>query len=669
MRTLLAALVVMMTLVFATPASALATATSVAPERTLAGVVPSVERFDDESGALDLEGVRATGAFRPATDLAVGYGRAHYWTRFAIVGGARASEPVLELFRNLDHVEVHEVRADGVVTHVGGNALPFHARKLPYPSLYFPLHVEPHEHVVIYVRAWGADAMDLTPKLWSTWALSRHVTIESTASGLYYGAILAIALYNLFLFVSTRARVFGYYVGAQLSYLALQAALERTTFRYLWPSSPGWAARSEIVFGALALAFGAAFGRTFLELDARSPRLARVLHGLTAIAVAVAVAGLFTSHTRLQQGTLVLVAFAMPVMIAVAAIAWARGNPNAPYFVLGYLLLTIASAIDVAQVFVTADIPTLHLRVGALAEALLLAFGLANGVKRANAEKAAALTALSESRREHAETLEARVQERTRALSLALDDLERTQKELARKERLAALGRLVSGVAHEVANPLNFASGGAARARTELDELAAALHDDGRTVDRASLVRAADTASRALRLVESGNERIRALVDNLRAYVRRERPPLVEVDLEKELRDTLSLCEAPLARVEVVREGPSMPVVRASPGELGQVFTNLVLNAAQAMPDGGRLVLESEVDDDELRVSFTDDGPGVPEALRERIFEPFFTTRAPGEGTGLGLSVSHEIVRASGGELRLEQAERGARFVVILPRA
>lgn len=651
------ALTLLLALVVLLAAPAARAAPLFAVQGPLDGVVPSVEWHEDPSGGSGLDEVRASAAFRLNPALNIGYSRSAHWLRFTLRNPTDTPvDPTLELYRNLDHVDVWVLHAAWLDHRVGGNALPFGARELPEASLFFRLHLAPREQVELYVRASGADTMELTPRLWTAEPLAAHLARETLASGLYYGAILAIALYNFFLFLSTRERAYALYVLAQISYLGTLAALDRATLKWLWPNHPGWAARSEIVFGALSIVFGAAFGRAFLDLPKTAPLLSRLLLGWTVVGAALATAGLFTSHSLLQQGTLVVVAVGMPTLLLSAGVGWARGNPNAKYFFVGYSLLVGASVVDMLQssgVLARPPVNTLYLRLGAGSEALLLAFGLAARIRRTEHEKATALEQLSEGRRQHAETLEAKVDERTRALAAALEDLERSQRELARKERLAALGRLVSGVAHEVDNPLNFAVGGATEVRAALAKLGA-----NETVDR---------ARRALGLVEAGNERIRALVDNLRAYVRRERPASVRTELEKELDE--SLASVPMPGVEVTRTGPPLPAVSAPAGEIAQVFTNVLLNAVHAMPEGGALTIETVVDDERARVSFTDTGPGVPDELRERIFEPFFTTRAPGEGTGLGLAVAHEILRACGGDITVEPSERGARFVVLMPRA
>jgi signal transduction histidine kinase len=166
-----------------------------------------------------------------------------------------------------------------------------------------------------------------------------------------------------------------------------------------------------------------------------------------------------------------------------------------------------------------------------------------------------------------------------------------------------------------------------------------------------------------------GVERTIAIVRDMRAFthggVARER-----VDLRAVLEGALRLAAPRIgAGVRVERDFAGSALVRGVPGSLGQVFLNLVVNAVQAVGERGTVRVRTRALDGEVRVDVEDDGPGIPESVRERLFEPFFTTKPAGEGTGLGLYVSWQIVRIHDGEIVVDSApERGTRFTVRLPR-
>jgi len=226
---------------------------------------------------------------------------------------------------------------------------------------------------------------------------------------------------------------------------------------------------------------------------------------------------------------------------------------------------------------------------------------------------------------------------------------------LARGDRLATVGTMSASVAHEINNPLTTVLGYAKLLLEDKEE----DHPD-----RAGLELIADEA-----------ERMKKIVGALLDYSRSERSPEPEPgDVNKLLTRTAKLLRPALrrARVRVALDlSEPLPRTRADAHALQQVFVNLAQNAAQAMPEGGALTIESKLDPHDLvvEVRFTDDGPGVPEADRERIFDPFYTTKEAGSGTGLGLAVCKHLVERFDGRIGVVDAPdgRGACFRVVIP--
>jgi signal transduction histidine kinase len=226
-----------------------------------------------------------------------------------------------------------------------------------------------------------------------------------------------------------------------------------------------------------------------------------------------------------------------------------------------------------------------------------------------------------------------------------------TERRLAEAERLATVGRLTAGVAHEINNPL-----------AAIGNYLTLLEKEGADSDR---------RRENLGMVRHGFERIRTIVRDLLSFARPRLPRQAPVDLREVLARVERLCAHDGGFRAIRWEfdlGNGLPSTAGDPFALEQVFLNLALNARDAMEERGVLRVSIRREGGEaprIAVFFDDSGPGVPEALRSRIFEPFFSTRG---GTGLGLAVSASIVRAHGGTLRVETAPSGgARFVVTLP--
>jgi signal transduction histidine kinase len=222
--------------------------------------------------------------------------------------------------------------------------------------------------------------------------------------------------------------------------------------------------------------------------------------------------------------------------------------------------------------------------------------------------------------------------------------------QLVSQEKLATVGRLAAGVAHEVGNPLAAVLG-------YVDLL---LHDEpGGSEQRSTLER-----------IRKETDRIRVIVSDLLEYSRPVKDAVEPVPLAEAVDATLSLLR-PQARfrgIEVIQTIASeLPAVAASASRLQQVLVNLLLNSADAMNGVGRITITGRRDGAQLVLDVTDTGPGVASADRSRIFDPFFTTKEPGQGTGLGLAISRSIVEAFGGSLILAETTAGATFSVRLP--
>jgi PAS domain S-box-containing protein len=232
--------------------------------------------------------------------------------------------------------------------------------------------------------------------------------------------------------------------------------------------------------------------------------------------------------------------------------------------------------------------------------------------------------------------------------------------QLERTERLAALGRLSAGMAHEINNPLAFVS----LSTESLERRLRALSIEPET--RRELAGLIENIAR-------GTARVATIVRDLKAFSRDGEADRGPSALDDVLSTALRLVAHELStRATVKRETPTLPHVAGAAGKLEQVFVNLLLNAAQAIPEDrmGHIMLRATIEPDAVVVSVADDGVGIPREQLDRVFDPFFTTKPVGVGTGLGLSICHGIVTAVGGSIRIESEERRGTVVhVRLPRA
>ena len=220
--------------------------------------------------------------------------------------------------------------------------------------------------------------------------------------------------------------------------------------------------------------------------------------------------------------------------------------------------------------------------------------------------------------------------------------------------RLAAVGEMVAGVAHEINNPLTGVLG-FSQMLLEKENVPEDIRED-------------------IKSIAEGSQRVADIVKRLLTFARQTKPVRTLANLNELIENTLKLREYVLktSNIEVVtRFDPELPWSVVDPGQLQQVFLNLIVNAEQAMKKAhgrGTLIITTIKNDNNIRITFQDDGPGITKENLTHLFEPFFTTKAPGEGTGLGLSLSHSIVLEHEGQLWVEsEFGHGATFTLILP--
>ncbi|MDD3815052.1 MAG: ATP-binding protein [Desulfocapsaceae bacterium] len=267
--------------------------------------------------------------------------------------------------------------------------------------------------------------------------------------------------------------------------------------------------------------------------------------------------------------------------------------------------------------------------------------------------------------------LEETVTERTRELSYALSELQESHMQLAQAEKMVAIGRLVAGVAHEINNTTNFVSGALPPLRKRITEMEGMAHEfDQEGVGRERCEALFTSVNTLLDNISEGARRTNKIVGDLKSFSRPVDEEPGPVDINQCLRTTCSLAYPEYKhRIELTLDlAEDLPSVEGAQGQLNQVFMNLLLNAVQAQPDEGTILIRSWLATDQIHILFRDSGPGIPAEAINRIFEPFFTTKKVGKGTGLGLSISYGIIKKHQGEIlvRSEPAE-GTEFEIILP--
>jgi signal transduction histidine kinase len=278
-------------------------------------------------------------------------------------------------------------------------------------------------------------------------------------------------------------------------------------------------------------------------------------------------------------------------------------------------------------------------------------------------------------------------------ISQAYSQLKSSQLALVQSEKMASLGQMVAGVAHEINTPLGYVQNNVAIGQELFGQIQTMLREYEALVD-SLMSEHADEEQISTQMQSIANMRndvnahemlgemhglmadslygidqISELVMNLKNFSRMDAAATEAVSINDCIESALNIGRNVLkGKVEVIKELGDVPKITCAPSQLNQVFLNLFTNAAQAMAEQGTLHVKSWHSDDKVHISVADSGKGIPEEIIARIFDPFFTTKPVGEGTGLGLAISHQIIQKHGGDIRVEsQPGVGTCFYITLP--
>ncbi len=308
--------------------------------------------------------------------------------------------------------------------------------------------------------------------------------------------------------------------------------------------------------------------------------------------------------------------------------------------------------------------------------------GMVTSIKTAHAQlelSAEDLRISNEKLAEYNRTLSERVEERTRDLNKKNDELEvklqqivEMQQQLIIQEKMASLGNLVAGVAHEVNSPIGAVHSAADSSRRCIERISAFV----RSNESVKGLRAGDELEKSLQILKNNNEvtavaseRITSIVRSLKTFARLDEAEYQQADIRVGLDSTLLLIEHELKnRIAVTRDYGDVPDIGCYPNQLNQVFMNVLMNAAQAIDGKGTIIVKTFVDDDDVVIQISDDGCGMAPEVITRVFDPGFTTKGVGVGTGLGLSICHTIIQKHHGKIKVaSDVGKGTTFSIIVP--
>lgn len=559
-----------------------------------------------------------------------------------------------------------------------------------------------------YLRLKSQEAFVTRIYVSSENALIANYALKDIIFGMYTGVMLIMFVYNLFLFIVVKDRSYVFYVFYILFTWLTQISLQGYGLRYIWSPDSFSNKYAVILFSLLGLVFACQFTISFLNTKIFSP----VAHKLFRIYIFVVIANivvLFTFNT--------FVAFIIMQLLTLIGVAIALYASYYVYFVkhfkpAGFYLIAWSILLIGAVLFILKDygvIPyntftTYLLQLSSAIEVTLLSFALADKInyfkKENETAQAQALNASLENQKlikEQNVVLERKVKERTEELENAndtlnetLNNLKSTQSQLVDAEKMAALGQLTAGIAHEINNPINFVTSNVKPLQLDIDDLKDIIKkyeaidfqkDIKPQIEEIEAFKKQidlgfinNEITSLLSGISEGAKRTAEIIRSLRNFSRLDETDMKPIDLNEGLLSTLVLIRSTLPdNLTVIKELGNLPKVECMPGKINQVFMNLVANAVQAISskevkaEEEFLTIKSWYDNQQVFISIKDTGTGMSEEVKHRIFEPFFTTKDIGEGTGLGLSIVFSIIEKHKGRVEvISELGKGTEFIIIL---
>ena len=658
--------------------------------------------FEDSAADLTIhEVVRLQDQFKPGGKDIPNFGvsRSAFWARFKVFN--TSTGPGMNIW--VDHSDIEELdiyysTGSGMIHLVhSGQLRPKGTPQQASPDFQYSLPIPYGTSATVYLRVKSLKQLQLPIRLLSRSESEVKSLNRAIFIGGYIGIMAVMVFYNLFIFLSIRERNYIYYIAYLISVCLTQLSFIGYAAFYLWPNQLWLIRHSNVLLTVVTIFFSTEFVQRFLNVPdfMRSfIPVKRFVYGLCATSVLVAISG----HDELGYMAVQVISFAMAMYILHVAIriAW-RGHRPARFYLTAWIIFLAGIVVFVAKdwgLLPYNDLTKYMMTIGSAFEVVLLSFGLADKINILRRDKEQsqleALGFAKENERiilEQNLVLDTKVRERTFALQESNDHLKRTQTQLVNAEKMASLGQLTAGIAHEINNPINFISSNIPPLKRDLGDLKvvleayqeAARNNPGfehvreleRRIDMPVTV---SEVQEIMNCIEQGASRTSEIVRGLRTFSRLDEDDLKQADLNEGLRST-TVVLAPQFRdaVKITFNLGALPEVECHPGKLNQAFMNLLNNAAHAVKKrhgqyGGEIWIGTEACGSEVKITISDNGIGMDEKVQQRLFEPFFTTKDVGEGTGLGLSITQGIIEKHHGRLELESAVGvGSTFTISLP--
>jgi len=533
----------------------------------------------------------------------------------------------------------------------------------------------------------------------------------NSIAGVYFGILLVMLLYNIFIWSSVKDSTYLYYCFYILALIFTQLVLQGYAKKYFGPNSEIFNLHA-IVFSGSTLGIATiVFARSFLKSKKYLPKLDIGLKIIIPLCIVSLLLDFTGNYSVAFNFINLVIGLGSLYLFAVSIIVYKKGYKPSLFFIIAFAIFLVGTIIFVAKDY--GQIPYNNFSIygyqfGSVFQVILLSLALANSInilkKEKEKEQSQKLDALEENKRiilNQNQLLETKVKEKTKelteanhGLNKALDDLKSTQVSLVESEKMASLGQLTAGVAHEINNPINFVSSNVRPLMRDFEDINTFISDLLKKAEKEEVIPAEMVRSLHKELdieytqkeindllvgIQEGANRTAEIVKGLKNFSRLDESDFKTADIEEGLDSTLILLRSNMrGEIDLEKEYDKIPPIDCYAGKLNQVFMNLINNSIYAILNNklkqsgskGTIKLITKNLDSSVKIIIEDTGMGMDKETKNKLFNPFFTTKPIGEGTGLGMSITYSIIHdLHKGNIHVEsEIGKGTRIELELPK-
>ena len=633
------------------------------------------------------------------------------WFRFSVQNNSNSSTLFLNIaYPNLSRVSLYKADKEKV-TLMGeeGNEVISTQHIAGSPNIIFNLHSNPGSSQQYLLHVYSKHPIIVPATILTYDALHQSINLQTIIMGLYLGVLIVMFLYNLFLYFATKDISYLFYI-IYIFFLAFaQTTLAGYEYRYLWPQYPALNKYSVIFTSSFSAIAGLLFSMHFLRTSLHAQRIHKWLQLLVAVYIFGLFISLFSSvsisYHILNYNGLIGVLSVLATSLYIAQ----KNYRPAYFYLIAWLFFLISFIILILRnlaILPYNNFTTYIIYAGSSLEIALLSIALADKInvlrkekEQSQAESLQSLLINEKLVRDQNVMLERKVSERTEELQSsnnnlgsALQNLKDTQIQLVEAEKMASLGQLTAGIAHEINNPINFVKSNIKPLQLDINDLIEIIdeYDKLHTIEIADIPGKLGSIEKLkkqididyvkteidslVKGIQDGAERTAEIVLGLRNFSRLDESDIKIVNIHEGIDSTLILLKNMLPdNIKIKKDFRANGNIECLPGKLNQVFMNILSNGIQAIKEKKHQNAEESITistkdiGDRIEIHIKDTGIGMTDEVRHKIFDPFFTTKDVGEGTGLGLSIVFKIIQRHEGKIDvLSSRGNGAEFIITL---